>query len=108
MEALINTILGLIGAGVLSAAGVFIRRFLGDKAAEQVMALIESAVGYGKRAAKRKLGDAAEKIEFDNEVVDQAFSFVIQRAPKWVRWAGFTEGLVRELVEGQLENKKDN
>jgi len=106
MEVIISYVLKLLAAAVVAVAGVFVKRYLGDAAAARVMELVKTGVGYAKKAAKRKLGNVAKGVDFDNEVVDQAFKFVMERAPKWLKRAGITEGFLRELIEGELENNK--
>lgn len=107
MEVLIDYIVEILVGGFLALALGFLKSHFGMKANSEVAKLIKQGVGYGKRAAKRRLGEAAENVDFENETVDQAVKFVVNRAPKWLKMAGITEGYLRELVEGELENSKE-
>jgi hypothetical protein len=108
MEILSNYIVEMLFAALAFLIQWGVRNYLGFQANSEVMRYIEKGIGYGKKAAKRRLGEAAGSVEFDNEVVDQAVKFVAARAPKWLKKAGITEGFLRELVEGELENDKES
>ena len=108
MEILSNYIVEMLFAAIVFIAQWAGRNYLGLQANGEVMKLIEKGIGYGKKAAKRRLGEAASSVEFDNEVVDQVVRFVATRAPKQLKKAGITEGFLRELVEGELENDKES
>lgn len=109
MEILSNYIMEMLFAVLVFLAQWGIRNYLrfGFQANSEVMKLIEKGIGYGKRVAKHKLNSTIGEIEFDNEVIDQTVQFVASRAPEWLEKAGITTGFLRELVEGELENNKE-
>lgn len=108
MEILSNYIIEMVFAVLTFFVQWGIRNYLSFQANNEVMRYIQKGIGYGKKAAKRKLGEVADSIEFDNEVVDQAVKFMAIHAPKWLKKAGITEDFLRELIEGALEDDKES
>ena len=88
MEGYIMEILGVIGLGLVGAgikmANSWLQANTDLKISNELKGEIMDGVKWGKRQAKKKLGNAADQVDFDNEAIQQAYDYVMQKAPKWL------------------------
>lgn len=105
MEMLMNYVVEMVMLGLVTLLLVLGKQYLGIQADGKIAELIKQAVSYGEDAAKDKLGDFIDDVDFQNEVVEQAVNFIASNAPKYLKMAGITKEFLKNLVEAELKNK---
>ena len=106
MEVLSGYIIDILFAALLFLAQWGLRNYLGVAIDGKVMEYVRKGVRLGRKRAKKKLGNAVDEVDFDNEVINQAIQFVSSKIPKWLEKAGIDENFLRDLLESELEEQK--
>lgn len=108
MEAYITN---LLFAGLLAllsfgfkAANAWLKENTNFKISRGLKEEIFDGVRWGKRKAREELGNQADKIEFDNKVVQRAYDYVMNNAPGWLKDLGITEKALTSMIEATLED----
>jgi hypothetical protein len=95
-----------IAAAILMGLGGWALTWLSEKwkldgLAPEFEDLLAKAVKYGERKAKQAAPE--DGIEFDNQVLDAAVSFILETAPDLMSKLGITEDVVSQYVEAKME-----
>lgn len=109
METLSEYLIELLVSGFGLAAWGLLRSYLkkehGLKLAEYLdMDAMRQALQYGKKQARKKLGDQVDAVEFENEALQNAFVFINNQFPRWLKEYGIDSDQVRKWLEARYDS----
>lgn len=104
-EYLIELLVSGFGLAIWGLLRSYLKKAHGIKLAEYLdMDAIGQALQYGKKQAKKKLGDQVDAVEFENEILQNAFVFLNNQFPRWLKEYGIDSNQVRMWLEARYED----
>ena len=91
------TALGLLRSYLKEEHGIKLGKYLDMEAVTQ-------ALKYGKRKAKKEVGEHVDAVEFESKALQHAFVFINNQFPRWLKEYGIDADQIRDWLEAKYDD----